>query len=368
MTISTVADFLARHAPTPEMEVVLHIGRHKTGTSALQQFFTRNRRFLSEFGVVYPPTGRYANAHHLLATMLNELQKSPTAEISPEYRKHLEDDIAPALGRAPKALFSSESFQNVRPKNLHKFFRHSSTTVIVYIREQYRYAQSAYMQRIHGNLETRSFEEFLNNFNVDYSEFLDPWDKQFAPKEMLVRPYPVSPKYDGDIVRDFLGQAGLPYQNIEPSRSSANISIGGPLLEFKRFLNTLAPNRADLTRLTYRSLAKLASSHPKYRVRPGVSHLEVERYRQKFVSSNETVARKYLGASELFARDKKANDSEQANVIPDIAIEEIEEISNALLQSSGGEITEFLRSSNEDRLKDLQGSHRAMAIALKVIR
>ena len=39
------------------MKLVLHVGIHKTGTSAIQAFCKENRATLAEIGVLYPKTG-----------------------------------------------------------------------------------------------------------------------------------------------------------------------------------------------------------------------------------------------------------------------------------------------------------------------
>lgn len=45
-------------------QLILHIGTHRTGTSALQQFFLMNRHVLDKNGVYYPLTGCNAEGMH----------------------------------------------------------------------------------------------------------------------------------------------------------------------------------------------------------------------------------------------------------------------------------------------------------------
>ena len=47
--------------------VLLHIGRHKTGTTALQQAFIASREVLFAAGIDYPRHGLEYGAHHLIA-------------------------------------------------------------------------------------------------------------------------------------------------------------------------------------------------------------------------------------------------------------------------------------------------------------
>ena len=55
--------------------VILHIGRHKSGTSSIQHCLNRNVDLLSAAGILYPKHGRGGRvAHHDIAKALIELQ------------------------------------------------------------------------------------------------------------------------------------------------------------------------------------------------------------------------------------------------------------------------------------------------------
>ena len=62
----------------------LHIGRHKTGTTSLQNFFSEKKELLSERGILYPETGRVTahgtldRAHH---TFSQVTRFKPMAEV-----------------------------------------------------------------------------------------------------------------------------------------------------------------------------------------------------------------------------------------------------------------------------------------------
>jgi hypothetical protein len=51
-------DFAQRHLTgTPMSKLVLHIGTHKTGTTAIQKVFAANRSRLANYGIIYPDFG-----------------------------------------------------------------------------------------------------------------------------------------------------------------------------------------------------------------------------------------------------------------------------------------------------------------------
>jgi len=50
-----------------QINLYIHIGLHKTGTTSIQNFLTLNENILSKKGYLYPATGRKGQAQHLLA-------------------------------------------------------------------------------------------------------------------------------------------------------------------------------------------------------------------------------------------------------------------------------------------------------------
>lgn len=55
--------------------IVIHIGRHKSGTSALQDMLFSSKELLEKEGWYYPATGMKNIAHHGLAHYFIEKQK-----------------------------------------------------------------------------------------------------------------------------------------------------------------------------------------------------------------------------------------------------------------------------------------------------
>ena len=49
--------------------IYLHIGHHKTGTTAIQQFCTHNTSTLKELGYLIPETGLVEGGHHGLTSV-----------------------------------------------------------------------------------------------------------------------------------------------------------------------------------------------------------------------------------------------------------------------------------------------------------
>lgn len=90
--------------------VVLHVGTHKTGTTALQHSVNIARADLEGWGICYDPDlGRkqsLARAHHALARMLAEPETDDTRRIISGYR----DVVAGELGRGQNVVISAQRF------------------------------------------------------------------------------------------------------------------------------------------------------------------------------------------------------------------------------------------------------------------
>ncbi|MDB5423927.1 MAG: hypothetical protein JWQ29_1343, partial [Phenylobacterium sp.] len=102
--------------------IFLHIGRHKTGTSALQQFLRKNRPALAERGLAYVAPARGGPANHDLANALNPAWMA-RADATGLAIAERELEVAPRrLRQAGDKIVSSEAFQNVPTRAAAGFF------------------------------------------------------------------------------------------------------------------------------------------------------------------------------------------------------------------------------------------------------
>lgn len=278
---------------------VMHIGRHKTGTSMLQACLASCEDQLLSQGVVYPTEGRGGGeAHHTLAGVLG-------AKIPLEWSSNLEDEsheFELMLSATEKSkhdiIVSSEAFQSIDPQATLRWFDADRMLVIVYLREQYEYLQSTYSQAIQSQGITLTFAEFVEQgWRPNYSWFLSRWKKLGC--ELSVGVYDRAQLEGGDIFTDFC--ARLDIDKPDTHISSRNPSIGGDLLAFKRELNRL-PIDPNTLRLKLRScLSVLAQRHPEYKTKPFVAPSTIEQIRSSVQTTNSEVALEFLGRSELFA-------------------------------------------------------------------
>ena len=91
------------------MELTIHIGPHKTGTTAIQAAFSHSAAALRRQGVLYPKRHWRQQAHHRLAFALKgkEMPGGDTPDLGAELEA-LCHTLAEAKGE--KVLISSEEF------------------------------------------------------------------------------------------------------------------------------------------------------------------------------------------------------------------------------------------------------------------
>lgn len=186
--------------------LVLHIGTHKTGTTALQSMLILNQQVLARQGIVVPNTGRFHETadydtpgHHELAWTVAE--PPPHALVA-----RVIDELEAAGART--AVISSEEFHTLhhRTENLSSLrsafaARGYRTVVVLYLRAQARYAESIFQQNIRDR-RNPSFADFIDDIlergridfgrsrlEFEYSRMLDALTLSFGAENIVVRPY-----------------------------------------------------------------------------------------------------------------------------------------------------------------------------------
>ena len=275
-------------------KLILHIGRHKTGTSSLQRFLHINRDRLESLGVYYPVSGAAPIAHHYIARYFNRRANERFSESEREKHSQAFQNLMHEVeNRSGTVLLSSEGFQNCNPKSLARGIASDEIQIFVYIREQVDYLISAYQQKVHATNYTASLEEFSEGFFVNYDVFLRRWEEVYGKSNIKVRIYSRSYLKDGDIVSDFCQNIGIPdgVLLLRPE-GDQNPSIGGSLLELKRRINSFLPAKLTDAKL-YRAFSELAANNSNFRLRPKLSLEKVASLRRTVSASNIRVFQRY---------------------------------------------------------------------------
>jgi hypothetical protein len=192
---------------TQERIVFLHVGTHKTGSTALQYFLKSNEVALAAAGIYVLKTGRLAPhpqgcGHHNVAFELTE--SLSYHEPLGTFADLLEEISCCGLSRV---CISSEEFEILhhKPANmqlLHEAFANIGfhSKIIVYLRPQVDYLESLYAELLRGgwfvdfstclhNSLTPHGTIFSGNVTLAYERLVNTFADGFGTNSVIVRPY-----------------------------------------------------------------------------------------------------------------------------------------------------------------------------------
>lgn len=257
--------------------IYLHIGRHKSGTSTVQYFFTNNREALRKKGYCYPKFGTNGKiAHHLFALNLNP-KFNPRIDVE-KYRRAFLD----AVKNEENIIISSEAFQNISDLNrLVEFFKDFDLYVICYFREVLEYFISAYAQKIHANDYYSSFDDYIKESHIDYKLLSQKWSG--IAKKFYSRLFKKEALIKNDIVMDILSILNIDKSLLNYQNNDQNISIGGNLLLFKKKLNELGLHDSKL----YYKLGDIAKQEKRFQRKLNLPEEMCLEIRNRYKESND---------------------------------------------------------------------------------
>jgi hypothetical protein len=254
------------------VRVIVHIGTHKTGTSALQECLRRNEKILSRRGIYYARIAPYKNSNGLAKTVA----KTRGAEVSAFVNRHF--DRAIALG-ANTLIISAESLYAMT-MFFHKFngrlgdYWTSETEAIeflyrafpkdailklvVFFRRQDRFLESIYREVVKTRGEAMTIHEFRFFFAeaLDYCHHMQIWSTIFP--QCAVYTY----EQASNNIADFFFRNVIKLTNLEDFDgldSRFNVGISRDVLEYKRMLNCIEMSEVDryLSNLACTELARI---------------------------------------------------------------------------------------------------------------
>ncbi len=273
-------------------DLVLHIGRHKTGTTATQRALTNSEAELERCGFYYPKPPTHYFAHHELAAPLS--RRAAGTVIPIESILDSRSVLTP--------IVSSEDFQNCNPRLVKDWLGNRKVLVVVYLREQYEYARSAFCQAVQAQSIHKSFDEYCTEFQPDYGRFVSLWMERFGESNVRVRVYDPDVLVGRSIVTDFASVLSPRLQLANQGR--ANPSIGGVLLAFKLLVNRLPIEPDVLLKLSYDVLADVSRMRSEYSTKPTLAFENVLRYQARFSESNSKALAYAENASYFPATDR----------------------------------------------------------------
>jgi hypothetical protein len=296
------------------VNLYLHIGTEKTGTTSVQKFFRTNRERLARNGILYPATP--GNENHTGLTVaaqklarhgpLRKLKGVQSVESAREFRSTLMEELAAEFRGGPyktvvmsgehcsSRLLDDKEVQWLKDY-LSPFFE--TIKIVVYIRRQDDFLLSTYSTSVKsGSIrELAAPPERLVEARYNHWELLSRWARIFGREHIVCRKYEKSALKSGDIVDDFLAVAGIEAGPDLVRPEDVNESLDAESLEFLRLFNQhiprmssdgLNPGRDNIVAL----LSKM-SKGPLITLEEG----ELKRFMALFRDSNRMVAEEYFG-------------------------------------------------------------------------
>ncbi len=215
----------------------LHIGLHKTGTSAIQRFLGYNRAVLGKMGVIVPGERREENLHHDIALQASVKTNAETS------RKKFRSTIESIASLGERIVLSSEVFSDkkfIHVEVLEELTSYFSTIrVIVYLRRHDTMIESAYNQIVKHDPISIPFYRGVW-YNLIYTQKLAPFVQMFGKDSIVVRPYEKNQFIGSTIIADFMSCIDVaPSESFVIPGGRVNTSLTLDALEYKRLLNTV---------------------------------------------------------------------------------------------------------------------------------
>ena len=282
-----------------EKKLYIHIGGIKTGTTALQHFFTENRQALEAQGFCYPGAdpaywkmclnlreyssgGQWTRSGRVVHRYLADIRRSSCDTTV------LSDECLSLFGGA-------EVLRRLIPRS-------TAVAIVYYVRRQDTLIESFYHELVRTRqycMKNRLNEEFIKmtiTENLcDHSRVIRPWAESFGKENVIIRVFEKQ-QMAGDIIGDFGNIIGLfPDETFARSRERSNARMDQPHSEFIRLCNHAFPDADDIRAflLFHRcDRDRLFENLPQHSLLSPKKRIEIL---QRYDESNQAIARDYMG-------------------------------------------------------------------------
>lgn len=290
------------------MDLTLHIGTEKTGSTSIQRYLAKNRVRLREAGILFPLAPGLDNQKALTAIAEENSEDSALQEIfdirTPQdlqrFRQDLRQNLKKELREAgcSHVVMSNEHCSSrLRDDSQVEFLRaflsefFDQIRILVYIRRQDDFLVSTYSTMVKTGrtnpIHIPSMKGQLRRY--DHWDLLSRWAEIFGRENIICRMYDRSKLVDGDIIHDFGAQTGVPTTPDYERPVMTNESLDAEALEFLRIFNRYY-NRTGYRSQLVQALAAISDG-------PLVTlpKDELVKFMGLFDESNIKVANEYFG-------------------------------------------------------------------------
>ena len=251
--------------------LLLHVGMHKTGTTAIQESLGANRAWLRAEGVEYPDSseelGGGRASHHRVARALSK-RGIPSRLALFRFRRRIERSAESArltvlsaepfyrhwMGRYwtrgyPSDAIAMMAGHRIYLRSVAKYFRNFSPKILLYLRRPDSFMVSMYKEAMTWRGKPPDFERFLEvqAWMVAYPERIAAFREAFG--ELEVRSYEDECKHG--LLAGFYEGLGLKAPDQETSRTRASVSNRATLWLLRAQREEPRPRREHLRRVVF---------------------------------------------------------------------------------------------------------------------
>ena len=254
--------------------VYIHIGTHKTGTTAVQKFSAENSTELLELGIYYPTISRptinkISVGHHLLPWYI--INHPVPGTFYGEYDKKREFLFPELISNINSSacnhiVLSSEEFDRLNEneiKKLREYFKEFNVKIIIYLRRKDSYIESMYQTDVVYNNYDNTISEYMKVMTMpqNYYQFVKNWQDVFAIENVNINFYCKKALKSNDIIVDFYDKIGFNIEDIlnEPEKRAINSSV-----PFQYVASIVMLRRMNASNDIINSVRRLAYKMEKY--------------------------------------------------------------------------------------------------------
>ena len=326
--------------------LILHIGTHKTGTTAVQGFLKANAEILErDEGIFYPiypikhsSTTLARNGHFLHCQAYLRTKKNSKHVRGDEHggSAWIKETFAAQVQEHDTILLSDEqlwySMNTMKGylghlQDIIKECGIEQTDIILYIRRQDEYVESYWKQWIKSDMHSsNTLQEHLQSQNkrimryLDYARGIERLQKAFGKDHVIVRRYQKDCLVNGDMRYDFADAVGFTItdeyvfleQTGDPRQVKGNVSLSNNLTEIMRLAN-LSPTYHEKFYWEFRNAARATTvvSPESARKTSVLSPEERDELLSLFEEGNASLARELFGLEDGVLFDPPDDDIEQ---------------------------------------------------------
>lgn len=278
----------------------LHIGTHKTGTSAIQAVLRSGRRALRREGIGVvrrlPGDAEIMRLDEPADRLVVPARRALLATID-RHPRRVENFVLSFEGFSGDPYRGYENAVAVAD-TMARIAEGIPTVVIVYLRRQDEFAESLYAQSVHegGSLPFAAFLRNLGPAGMDWNALLQAYESRFGIEDIHVRSYaPGRLASSASLIHDFGRLIGSDYLQTLDWSPRVNPSYSRDAIEFARICNEglSSEQRDELRRI-------LQATNPKQDKASSSFFPAIERiaFLADHRDSNDRVAERYLPPGE----------------------------------------------------------------------